>query len=164
MKTLLSKEVKSGLETAMGHELYAHSLYTQLSNYSQRKGLFGAQKYFESEAKSELKHYGKLVDYVNDRGDIVDVPAVPKVTDKPETLKEMFEVALEAEIDLANFYTELYEKCEDELEDCVTAQFLLQFIDIQRKSVGEVMDFISTLTIAGDNSAAILLFDQKLAQ
>jgi ferritin len=50
------------------------------------------------------------------------------------------------------------------MKDCVTAQFLLQFIEIQRKAVGEVKDILSLLNIAKDNSAALLEIDEKLGK
>lgn len=160
--TLLKPEVKKLLNEAIENELYASRLYMNIANQLQAAGYFGGQKHFLAEAADELTHYQKLVDYVNDRGSVADVAMTAKQADKVSNLMEAFENSLQAETDLEKFYVDFYEKAEDEMEDCVTAQFLLQFIEIQRKAIGEVKDIISTLMIAKDNSAALLIIDAKL--
>lgn len=161
MKSLLKKEVKGMLDEAIKHELYAHLLYANVANYMQSVGFFGAQKYFLSESADEFTHYQKLVDYINDRGDVASIGYILKMDDAPKSLLESFEIALEAETDLEQFYVKIYEKSE-EMGDCITAQFLLQFMEIQRKAVGEIKDMLSIISICGDNSAALLELDEKL--
>ena len=55
-------------------------------------------------------------------------------------------------------YEDFYKKCDCE----TTKQFLLQFIEIQRTSVGEYADFIATLTFLGDEKSGQLLFDSEI--
>jgi ferritin len=167
MQPRLSPPVLKGLNEAIGNELFAHSLYLNLANVSQSIGYFGVQKYFLAESASELAHYQKLVNYTNDRGDLASVPAIPPQPERPSSIKEMFEIALQAEGDLEDFYVEFYEKCEEPTSDggygdCVTAQFLLKFIEIQRKSIGEIRDLLATIQRCGNNEAALLIFDNKL--
>ena len=162
MESLLDKKTKANLTEAIGHELYAHSLYKNLANYMQKVGFFGTREYFLSESEDELKHYQILVDYINDRGDVADIPAVQKQADKPTTLMDAFEIVYEAEYELLKFYTKIYEEAEDEMEDCVTSQFLLQFLEIQRKAVGEVKDILALLKIAGSDAGALLLADKQI--
>lgn len=164
MESMLKKEMKGTLNEAIGHELYAHNLYRSLAAQMQSIGFFGTQAYFNKEALSELDHYQIIVDYINDRGDVAEIPAIEKQSDKVKTLKEAFEIVHETESDLLDFYVKAYEAAEDKMKDCVTAQFLLQFIEIQRKAVGEVKDILATISIAADNSAALLLIDKKLGK
>ena len=163
LKSLLKPEAKKGLQTAVGHELYASNLYKSLANQMQRVGYFGTQSYFTKESADELVHYQILADYMNDRGDMADIPTIEAITDKATTIADALQISLEAEMDLGDFYQELYDKLEDG-GDCVTAQFLLQFIEIQRKSIGEVMDLITRLQRCGSNESAILEFDEYLGE
>jgi ferritin len=164
MESLLKKETKASLIKAIGHELYAHNLYRSLAAQMQAIGFFGTQKYFNSEAESELGHYQILVDYINDRGDVAEIPLVEAQKDKAKGLLDAFEIVYETEKSLLDFYVQFYESAEDKMKDCVTSQFLLQFIEIQRKAVGEVKDILSLLNIAKDNSAALLEIDEKLGK
>ena len=183
--SLLKPAVKNILNDAAGRELYARNLYLNIANRLEAIGYFGAAKYFRKEADQEASHYGILAEYFNARNDCADVSMVPFQMDNPMSLHNAFEISYEAEHSLGLFYENAYEKCEEEYEpseetlkkepeeqemdkmmgdtyDCTTAQFLLQFIEIQRKSVGGVKDIISMLKIAGDNPAALLMVDAKL--
>ena len=50
-----------------------------------------------------------------------------------------------------------------EEEDCVVAQFLLQFMEIQRKAVGEYGDLLAKYKIA-EESKEILFFDKSMGK
>lgn len=183
--SLLKPAVKRILTDRTGDELYARNLYLSLANQLEAIGFFGMAKYFRKEADEEAKHFGILSEYFNDRDTYADVVYVPPIMDKVVSPMQAFELSFEAERSLELKYVNSYEACEEEYEpdeetmkkeqeeqqmhrdmndtyDCTTAQFLLQFIEIQRKSVGEVKDIISMLRIAGDNTAALLMIDQKL--
>lgn len=166
MESLLTKPVLTALNEAVAQELFAHTLYLNLALQMQGLGYFGAEKYFRSESESEYGHAKILTDYINDRGQVASVPAIVKQTEKPETLKAAFMTSLQAEVDLEAFYLDIYEKCEEETDeggwgDCQTAIFLQEMLIIQRKSIGEVKDFLATLDRCGTNEAALLMFDAK---
>lgn len=154
---LISPEVAALLNEAVASELYASSLYKHLANQLQRIGYFGAAKHFRAEAADELEHYQRLADYFNDRGDVAAVPAIPAMTEPVGSLLDAIQAAYETEkvlgVDYAAWYAEA---------DVTTQQFLLQFIEIQRKSVGEYGDLLARLALAGDDRAALLLIDQEL--
>jgi ferritin len=163
MESLLKPKVRELLVKAIEEELYAHNLYQSVANQLQAVGYFGAQKYFLNESTDELRHYNIHVNYFNDRGDCAPVPAIVAIKDKVSNLLEAFELTYETELALGKLYESLYDEIEDN-EDCTTAQFLLQFLEIQRLSVGEAKDYLSMLKIAGDNSSALLMIDKKLGK
>jgi ferritin len=43
-----------------------------------------------------------------------------------------------------------------------TQQFLLQFLETQRKSVGEYGDLLSRLAIVADDKCGLIIIDQEL--
>jgi ferritin len=141
--SLLSPEVKALLQKAVEHELFASHLYKSFANQSQRWGWFNAQKFFTKESADELIHYQILQDYFNDRNDCADIPSIEAVTDRIASLGDAIRIAYETELNLLNFYVDAYEASEDKYMDCVTSQFLLQFIEIQRKAVGEFSDLFA---------------------
>ncbi len=164
MASLLSAEIKEKLLIAIQLELYAHGLYKSTANQMQSIGFFGAQKYFLKESKEELKHYQLLVDYMNDRGDVATIKESEGQFDVATSLRQSFEFSYEAEHDLETFYADFYKQALLEVSDIVTAQFLLQFVEIQRRSVGEVKDILSLIELAKDNPSALLLVDEKLSE
>lgn len=159
-RNFLKPETEAMLNKAIHSELFASNLYKNLANQMQRLGFFGAQKYFAGESSSELEHYQKLVDYINDRGSVATVPMIEMMKDKPAGLYDAIEIAFDTEVQLMEDYAKWYTACE-----CViTKQFLLQFLEIQRASVGEYGDLLARLDIAGDDNCALLIIDKELGE
>ena len=146
-----------------GEELYAHLLYTQLAANLQASGLFGAQKLFEHEADQELSHYKKVRDIVNNLGGLIFPTSSYKVTEKAENIGDALAIALATEIDLLSKYTTA-KNFFSASDDQASYQAVLEFIEIQTKSVGEISDLIIRYDIAKDSGAGILLFDQELGK
>jgi ferritin len=162
VKDLLSPKVKALLEKSIQSELYASNLYKHVANNLQRVGFFGGQKYYSKESVDELKHYQILVDYCNDMGWVAPMPMIQAMKMPITCIGDALEQQYKAEYDLLEQYEEFYDKVEE--EDCITAQFLLQFLEIQRRSVGEVGDLIARYNRCGMNEAAILEFDEFLSE
>ena len=160
-KSLLSPEVKACLDEAVHAELYAANLYKHLANQLQRLGYFGAQKFFLAESASELEHYQIHANYQNDSGTVASIPAIEAMDEPIGTLRDAIETAYDTELQLEKDYIRWYSAC---TKDPVTAEFLLQFLRGQRKSVGEYGDLLARLDLAGDDRAALLQIDNKLGK
>jgi len=159
VKSLLSKNMKKILQEALYLELYQSNLWKSLANQMQRSGFFGTQKYFLAESAEELMHYQIHVDFQNDMGDCADIPAIEVINDKAKTIGDALEIGYETELEVYNKYKEIYGKAED--EDCVVGQFLLQFLEIQRKAVGHYGDLLAKYEIA-EETKEILEFDEHI--
>ena len=158
-KPLISKQVESSINAAIASELYASHLYRHIANHMQRLGYFGAQKFFQAEASHEVEHSQMLVDYLNDMGVVASMPMVDAITEDIASLADALEAAYDTEAQLLKDYVKWHGG-----SDLVTQQFLLQFIEIQRKAVGEFGDLISRLDRCGDDKAALLMLDKELGE
>ena len=158
---LLKPEVMKWFEKSLASELYASNFYKHLANQLQRIGMFGAQSYFLKESADELEHYQKLVDYINDMGGVAPVPAVPKMLDPVPNISVALELALETEMELMEQYKKFYSEAEDKYEDCVTATFLIFFLQTQRESVGAYMDLKARLEL---NPSDLFEFDEFIKE
>lgn len=159
--SLLKPEVKALFTEAIKSELYASNLYKHIANQLQRLGLFGAQKYYLKESMEELTHYQKLVDYLNDVGDVAEIPMIPAMVDKIGNIGDALDISYETELALMKQYQKFYDRAEDEYEDCVTATFIIDYLQIQRKSVGEYGDLISRLKL---NPTDLFEFDEYMGE
>lgn len=159
VKSLLSANMKKGLQDALQVELYQSNLWKHLANHLQRLGFFGSQKYFMTESAEELTHYQIIADFMNDMGDVADVPAIEAIKDKIETIGDALEIGYETELDVLNQYKDLYKMAEE--EDCAVAVFLQQFITIQVKAVGQYGDLLAKYKVA-EATKEILEFDEHI--
>lgn len=162
VKNLLSPSMKKGLQKAIYAELYQSNLWKHIANHLQRLGYFGGQKYFLAESAEELTHYQVFVDFINDMGDVADVPKIDAIEDEIDSIATALQVAYDMELDVYNQYKKLYKEAEE--EDCAVSIFLQQFVTIQLKAVGTYGDLISRYNRCGTNEAAILEFDRYLSK
>ena len=162
VKNLLSPSMKKGLQKAIYAELYQSNLWKHIANNLQRLGYFGGQKYFLAESAEELTHYQIFVDFINDMGDVADVPKIDAIEDEIDSIATALQVAYDMELDVYNQYKRFYKEAEE--EDCAVGIFLQQFVTIQLKAVGTYGDLISRYNRCGTNEAAILEFDRYLSK
>jgi len=161
VKSLLSSTMRKWLQKSIESEFHASQLYKHLANQLQRLGYFGSQKFYLAESADELTHYQRIVDFMNDMGDVASIPDVSGIDDEIKDIEDALIVSYETELDLFEQYKEFYEKAED--EDVSVAQFLLQFIEIQRLAVGEYGDLISKYNVAKETKE-ILFFDKSMGK
>ena len=159
-KMMISQELKNALDDAVHSELYASQLYKHVANQLQRLGWFGGQKFFANESADELTHYQKIVDFQNDVGTVAKVPMIEAMTDPIADLVSAVELGYETEVELYNDYKRWYGIAAS--GDPVVAQFLLQFLEIQRTSVGEYGDLLARLKLVEGDRAGLLLIDQEM--
>lgn len=157
-KMIISAVSKAMLDDAIYLELSQSHLWKHIANHMQRAGYFGAQKYFLKESAEELEHYQMIVDFLNDVGAVAVMPDIDRQTMAFDTLPKALQKAYDTEFSVYKSYEDLYDK----EKDCVVKQFLLQFLEIQRKAVGTYGDLLSRLQIGGDDKCALLLIDQEL--
>lgn len=153
----LTPNVENILNDAVRAELFASHLYKHVANQLQRLGYFGAQKFFASESADELEHYQRHVDYINDRGSVAETPPLPRASETIESLRDALQLAYDTELGLQNDYAIWYTE-----SDVITQQHLLQFLEIQRKSVGEYGDLIARLDRVEGDACGVLLIDQEM--
>ena len=158
-KMIISQECKDMLDDAVHSELYASNLYKHVANELQRLGYFGATKFFLKESADELVHYQLHVEFQNDVGTVAKVPMIEAMNDPIKSLSDAIETGYETELELYNDYKKWYSQTND---DPVVQQFLLQFLEFQRTSVGEYGDLLSRIQLMDGDKAGMLLIDQEL--
>jgi ferritin len=156
---IISANLKAVLDDAVHSELYASNLYKHVANQLQRIGYFGAQKFFLKESADELAHYQLHVDFQNNVGTVAKVPMIAAMDEPIKTLSDAIELGYETELELYENYKDWYEQASS---DPVVQQFLLQFLEFQRKSVGEYGDLLARIQLVDQDKAGMLLIDQEL--
>lgn len=154
MKTILTKAEESILNELGGYEKLAANTYEYFSNCMKSHGMFGADKYFMKESKSEHKHFQGIAKFMNDLGSEIKMPDQEPVDLGVEGLGEIFEHAYKMEYDLLLEYSDAYDKVRPFIKP-----FIQEYIKIQVEAVGEYGDLINRFSLVGDN---VLLFDQEL--
>jgi ferritin len=156
---IISADHKRMLDDAVHSELYASNLYKHVANQLQRLGYLGATKFFLNESADELKHYQLHAEFQNDVGTVAKIPMIEAMTESIKTFSDAIELGYETELELYNNYKDWYSQASS---DPVVQQFLLQFLEIQRTSVGEYGDLLARIQLVDQDKAGMLLIDQEL--
>lgn len=159
---VLTPESIAAWQKLAEEEMYAHLLYTHIANYMQSNGYFGTQKYFESEADSEFSHYKKIRDFINDIGSVLKAVPSYSISETVNNIEEALVLYYNAEVELMKKYALTHNALEAD-GDCISEPLLLEFLAIQRESVGEAGDLCKRYEIA-KASNEILLFDQEMGK
>ena len=160
IKSLLDPATDLILEEAILQEVTASLTYRQISNLCLRIGLLGTAKFFLGEAKEEMKHYQLIADYINDRGSVAFIPDIASPKTEVQSFRQAIETAYNMEVSLNRLYEKWYTSLLT--YDVTTAQFMLQFLEIQRVSIGELGDIIASLDQFKDDPAVVIALDAKL--
>ena len=147
MLKLIPHKTELALQQAGSEELYASNLYQHLANQAQRLGLFGAAKYFKTESLDEREHYQGIADYLNDQGAVAEVGMVDACEEVVTDLQSALQAAFDAEKTLGQKYANWYQQLSG---DPMAQQFILGYLEIQRKSIGEIGDWLQRLSQTDD--------------
>ena len=144
IKSLITSDMKFLSERGKD-ELYASNAYRYAKTCTLSKRLLGFVKFFDKESKEELKHRTKLEEFANDMGDELDMPAIPAVEFKDESISGILEFIYKMELDLLAEY-------EMGMEDCnrgAVKVLCQEMVEIQIKGVGAIGDLIAELESVG---------------
>lgn len=157
----MDSAVREAINDQIKQEFYAAYVYMAMSAHFSNKSLDGFAHWMRMQAQEELGHAVRLVDYLLERGEPVDFPAV----DAPPTTfgspLSIFEAALEHEKKVTRSINELYALAVSRL-DYPTQLQLQWFINEQVEEEASSGTVVDQLRLAGDDSAALLMMDQKL--
>lgn len=150
----VNEQIRSEIESAY--------LYLDMSCKCAAKNLKGAQHWLRRQWEEEMGHATKLIDYVIERGNEVELQEVEKPEFKFHTLTQVFEHALKHEESVTRSIHELYDSAVKERD--YAAQALLQwFMSEQVEEENSAREIVETLRIAGDQGPALLMVDRQLA-
>jgi ferritin len=160
---MLSTPLNTAMNEQLKWELGSAYLYLAMADYFAEQGLAGSAHWMRLQGREELEHAMKFVDYVHERGGRVVLQALDPPPAGFTSPLDVFQRALAHEQEVSRRIDHLYRLATEE-EDYASQAFLQWFVTEQveeEQNAGQVVD---QLTLAGDNSAALLVVDQGLAE
>src|SRR5690606_22453981 len=130
LKTSLKEEIENLLNEQIKMEAYSSAVYLAMSSWCDDQGFAYSADYFSKQAEEERGHMRKLFNYVNDRGGKAISPEITNIPKDFESFRNVFETALEQEIDVTNSINTIADRCVKN-KDYVSFQFLQWFLQEQ---------------------------------
>jgi ferritin len=160
---VIEKKLLDLFQEQIRNELESAYKYLGMAAYFESTAYKGFAKWMRKQALEEIEHGMKLFDYVNDRGNHVELFPLPsEATHYPSPL-EVFRETLKHEQRVTHLIHEMY-RVAIEIQD-FAAQILLQwYITEQVEEEKQVQDILDQMEAAGDNAVALMKIDSKLGK
>ncbi|MBN8192754.1 ferritin [Bacillus sp. NTK074B] len=159
---MLNDQIQKLVNNLIQIEHVSTTLYLAMSAYMANQNYTGMANWLRIQSEEERKHMLKLIDYLTDRGGMVELqelPAQPKEYGSP---LETFQKVLEHEQFVTNSYRQAYNYAAQ--TDQQTAVIIQEFLREQIDEEAQSQKVVDRLKIAGDNPSALLVMDQELGQ
>jgi bacterioferritin B len=151
----VEKTVIDALNAQMGRELEAHLQYLSISSWFDGEGLPELTKFFAAQAAEEHAHAMRFLDYIQDVGGPVEIPAIAA----PKSSFESAEEAVAASLEWENEVTAHIHAVLDlaiERRDHATQVFLQWFVTEQVEEVSTMSELLQVTRRAGERDLLLL--------
>src|SRR5687767_5270899 len=126
IKSLISADVEMLLNQQIKKEAQSSSVYLSMASWCDRNGYDNAADYFFKQAEEERLHQLKFFKYLLDMGGSATSPEVTNIKNEYNAFREVFEEALEMEVNITQSIKNIASRCHKE-QDYVTLEFLNWF-------------------------------------
>ena len=162
-QTPMKAAVRDAIEEQVGHEFYAAYLYLSMAGSFEVANLPGFAHWMREQSKEELEHAMKFFDFLLDRGERVQLPALDSPPATFRSPLDAFEQALEHEKRVTASIHSIYDLALREGD--YPAQVLLNwFVEEQVEEEKAASEAVERLRMAGEDSAAILMLDAEMGR
>lgn len=158
----INTQVEEVLNKQINAEFWSAYLYLSMSAYFETRALKGFANWMKIQYQEELTHAIKIFDYINNRGGVVKLEAIPDVPVKWNSILDVFQETYDHECKVTAGINNCYETALAQ-KDHAAANMLQWFIDEQSEEEANVLQIIDQLNLIGqENGQAIYHLDKEL--
>jgi ferritin len=150
MTTLISPELNKAFNEEIGRELFASHQYIAIACYFDGRALKKLAALFFKQADEEREHAMKFVEYLNEVGGKVEVPAIEAPKSDFQSAEEAVRLALEWEIEVTNRINDLMTMAIEQ-KDYAAQEFLDWFVKEQVEEVSTMQDLLQIVQQVGEH-------------
>ena len=160
---MFDKKLQDAFNGQINAELQSAYLYLAMASWLDSQSLPGMAGWMRMQAQEEVMHAMKFYDFVQERGGRVILTALETPQAEWESPLKAFEDTLTHERKVTSLIHNLVDLSIAEKDHAANA-FLQWFVTEQVEEEATAEQVVDRLTLAGNNPAALLMFDDKLGQ
>jgi ferritin len=160
---MISKKIQDALNTQINVEQYSAQLYLAMSAHCERRSFRGFAHWLRVQAQEESKHALKLVDFVLDRGGMLELAAIAAPGTEFGTVTQVFEKILEHEKSITGKIGALFElsRAEKDHASEIALQWYVTEQVEEESNVGQIVDQLKAI---GEQGGGIWYLDSKMGK
>lgn len=157
----INVDVMDLLNKQIAQEAHSSASYLAMASWCDQNGLDGSAELFYAQAEEEREHQMKIFHFINKNGGTAYSPEIKSVLHDFNSLQEIFESALEQEIDITKSIYALVEKCR-KVKDFGTENFLQWFVQEQMEEEQKMRDVLELFDLMGNDGVALKFIDERV--
>jgi len=157
---MISDKMAAEMNHHVQSEMTAAYLYLSMSAHFESQDLTGFSNWMKTQAQEELGHAMTFYQHILDRGGRVELQAMSAPKNTWGSILEVYEQALAHEKGVTKHIHELVDLAIAD-HDHASNTFLQWFVTEQVEEEATASQWVSRLTLCGDNPAGIFALDQE---
>lgn len=146
---LISAELNKAFNEEIGRELFASHQYIAIASYFDGRALKKLAEMFFKQSEEEREHAMKFVEYLNDVGGKVEVPAIDAPKSDFQSAEEAVKLALQWELEVTRHINDLMTMAIEQ-KDYAAKEFLGWFVTEQVEEVSTMQDLLQIVQQVGE--------------
>jgi len=130
MRSSIKEAVEMALNQQIKLEMFSSAKYLAMAGWCDRNGYDHSAGFFYTQSEEERKHGLRIFRYLTDQGGSAYSPEVAAVTQEFDSLKTVYELALEQEITVTDAINRIMSVCQRE-SDFATEELMRWFVKEQ---------------------------------
>ncbi|WP_372916814.1 ferritin [Salegentibacter sp.] len=160
-KLSINVEIMDMLNKQIEKEAVSSSAYLAMASWCDHNGLLNSASFFYNQSSEEREHMLKIFKFINDNGGTAYSPEIKKVMHDFNSLEEIFEAALDQEIEITKSIHNLVQKAR-KLNDFTTEYFLQWFVNEQMEEEQTMRRALEIFDLMGDEPLKYI--DERISQ
>lgn len=142
-------------------ESHASASYLAMASWCEQNAFVQSAKFFYHQASEEREHMMKIFKFIVDCGGISLSPTVDNINHDFSNLEEVFETALDQEIEVTKSIYKILSVAKKE-QDYLTENFLQWFIKEQLEEEKTFRDILDLFELMGRDGIALKFIDERI--
>ncbi len=160
---MISKKMAERINEQINREMFSGYLYLAMAARMQEAGYKGVGNWLTIQYHEEMFHAMRMYAYLQDQGAAVELKAIAKPEFKDQTVKEVFEHALEHEKGVTKSIHEIMAQALEE-RDFATQSFIKWYVDEQVEEEKNATEILQTIDLVGNSAQGVFLLNVELGK
>jgi ferritin len=161
LRTSLTEEMEQALNDQIHQEAKASAMYLAMASWADNHGFANSAEFLYKQSGEEREHMMKLFKYVNDVGGRAVSPEISQIQHDYDSLKVVFEQALEQEISNTQSINRVVDRCY-KLKDYATLKFMQWYVDEQVEEEYVARRILELFDVIGTEGVGLYMIDKKI--
>ena len=157
----INVDVMDLLNAQIAKEAHSSSAYLAMASWCEHHGLTYSAEYLYKQSTEEREHMLKIFRFINENGGTAYSPEVSSINHEFNSLQEVFETALDQEIQISKSIHNIITRCR-KVQDYGSEAFLQWFIAEQMEEENKFRRILEMFDLMGTDGIALKLIDERI--